>query len=63
MKDECIFCKKNHFKLDSSFQEFILKNNLDIKEIISFMELLKKELAVNHWNEVFCMISLFKLIQ
>ena len=57
MKDKCIFCKKNHFKLDSSFQEFILKNNLDTKEIISFMELLKKELAANHWNEVFCMIN------
>ena len=57
MKDECIFCKKNHFKLDSSFQEFILKNNLDAKEIISFMELLKKELAAHHWNEVFCMIN------
>jgi hypothetical protein len=57
MKDECIFCKKNHFKLDSSFEEFILKNNLDSEEIISFMELLKKELAANHWNEVFCMIN------
>ena len=57
MKDKCIFCKKNHFKLDSSFQEFILKNNLDTKEIISFMELLKKEFAANHWNEVFCMIN------
>ena len=57
MKEECIFCKKNHLKLNSSFEEFIFKNKLDSEEIISFTELLKNELASNHWNEAFCMIN------
>jgi len=57
MKEECIFCKKYHLKLNSSFEEFIFKSKLESKEIISFIELLEKELTANHWNEAFCMIN------
>ena len=57
MKEECIFCKKNHLKLNSSFEEFIFKSKLEYGEIMFFMGLLEKELTANHWNEVFCMIT------
>ena len=57
MKEKCIFCKKNHLPINSKFEEFITNDSLKGEKIIEFIRTIEKEMAQNHWNEVFCIIT------
>ena len=67
MKETCVFCKKNHLPIHSIFYEIITSDNLESEKIINFTKVVENELKQNHWNEVFCMITvlsnLFKIPQ
>jgi cold shock CspA family protein len=58
MNETCVFCKKNHLPIHPIFDEIIANDNLESEKIIYFMKIIETELKQNHWNEVFCMITL-----
>jgi CspA family cold shock protein len=43
--------------MNSIFEEIITNDNLESEKIIEFMKIIENEIAENHWNEVFCMIT------
>ena len=57
MNETCVFCKKNHLPLNSKFEEFVTKDSLEFENIIEFMKIIENELKQNHWNEVYCTIT------